>query len=168
MRIAESNLSYLRMAGEMGLSEDDARQWGTDMPWFTMFIDHLGAASHQGYSMDGLQFSMSINSRTRSYITGFCGVIEQGYLVRGWGVARDVTELVELNERLRQNHDRLKLHARELVGAEERARRATAVDLHDGIGQQLVGAGRRRRHDGRHRAGPRLPSNGDFPFKQRG
>jgi signal transduction histidine kinase len=26
-----------------------------------------------------------------------------------------------------------------LVGAEERARRATAVDLHDGIGQQLVG-----------------------------
>jgi len=29
--------------------------------------------------------------------------------------------------------------ARELVGAEERARRATAVDLHDGIGQQLVG-----------------------------
>jgi signal transduction histidine kinase len=33
----------------------------------------------------------------------------------------------------------LKLYARELVGAEERARRATAVDLHDGIGQQLVG-----------------------------
>ena len=26
-----------------------------------------------------------------------------------------------------------------MVGAEERARRATAVDLHDGIGQQLVG-----------------------------
>jgi signal transduction histidine kinase len=60
-------------------------------------------------------------------------------LVRVWGVARDVTELVDLNERLRQNQDRLKLYARELVGAEERARRATAVDLHDGIGQQLVG-----------------------------
>jgi signal transduction histidine kinase len=52
---------------------------------------------------------------------------------------RYVTELVELNERLRQNQERLKLFARELVGAEERARRATAVDLHDGIGQQLVG-----------------------------
>jgi signal transduction histidine kinase len=89
--------------------------------------------------MDGMQFAVSVNAHPRSYITGFRGVIEQGYLVRVWGVARDVTELVDLNERLRQNQDRLKLYARELVGAEERARRATAVDLHDGIGQQLVG-----------------------------
>jgi signal transduction histidine kinase len=137
--VAESNLTYLRMNREMGLTEAEARQWRADMPWFSMFIQHLGAASHQGYSMDGLQFSVSVSSRPRTYITGFRGVIEQGHLVRVWGVARDVTELVELNERLRQNQDRLKLYARELVGAEERARRATAVDLHDGIGQQLVG-----------------------------
>jgi signal transduction histidine kinase len=137
--VAESNLTYLRMNREMGLSEAEARQWRADMPWFSMFIQHLGAASHQGYSMDGLQFSVSVSSHPRTYITGFRGVIEQGHLVRVWGVARDITELVELNERLRQNQDRLKLYARELVGAEERARRATAVDLHDGIGQQLVG-----------------------------
>jgi signal transduction histidine kinase len=137
--VAESNLTYLRMNRDMGLSEAEARHWRTDMPWFAMFIQHLGAASHQGYSMDGMQFSVSVNAKPRSYITGFRGVIEQGYLVRVWGVARDVTELVDLNERLRQNQDRLKLYARELVGAEERARRATAVDLHDGIGQQLVG-----------------------------
>jgi len=137
--VAESNLSYLKINREMGLSDDDARQWREDMPWFAMFIDHLGAASHQGYSMDGLQFNVSIDSRPRTYITGWSGVIEGDRLVRIWGVARDVTELLELNERLRQNQDRLKLYARELVGAEERARRATAVDLHDGIGQQLVG-----------------------------
>jgi signal transduction histidine kinase len=137
--VAESNLTYLRMNREMGLSEAEARQWRADMPWFSMFIQHLGAASHQGYSVDGLQFSVSVRSQPRTYITGFRGVIEQGQLVRVWGVARDITELVELNERLRQNQDRLKLYARELVGAEERARRATAVDLHDGIGQQLVG-----------------------------
>lgn len=137
--VAESNLSYLKINREMGLSHDDARQWREDMPWFALFIDHLGAASHQGYSMDGLQFNVSIDSRPRTFITGWSGVIEGDRLVRIWGVARDVTELVELNERLRQNQDRLKLYARELVGAEERARRATAVDLHDGIGQQLVG-----------------------------
>ena len=54
--VAESNLTYLRMNREMGLSEAEARQWRSDMPWFAMFIQHLGAASHQGYSMDGLQF----------------------------------------------------------------------------------------------------------------
>jgi signal transduction histidine kinase len=49
------------------------------------------------------------------------------------------TELVELNNRLRQKQERLQLYARQLVGTEERARRATAVDLHDGIGQHLAG-----------------------------
>jgi signal transduction histidine kinase len=127
------------MNRDMGLSDSEAHQWRADMPWFAMFLRHLGAASHRGYSMDGMQFAVSVNARPRTYITGFRGVIEQGYLVRVWGVARDVTELVDLSERLRQNQDRLKLYARELVGAEERARRATAVDLHDGIGQQLVG-----------------------------
>jgi signal transduction histidine kinase len=137
--VAESNLSYLKINREMGLTDDDARQWREDMPWFAMFIDHLGAASNLGYSVDGLQFNVTIDSRQRTYITGWSGVIEDGRLARIWGVARDITELVGLNERLRQNQDRLKLYARELVGAEERARRATAVDLHDGIGQQLVG-----------------------------
>ncbi len=93
----------------------------------------------QGYSVDGLQFTLSSDSRQFTYITGFRGVVEQGKLVRVWCVARDITELVELNQRLRQKQDRLQLYARQLVGAEERARRATAVDLHDGIGQHLVG-----------------------------
>jgi signal transduction histidine kinase len=137
--VAESNLTYLRMNRELGLSEAEARQWRADTPWFAMFIQRLDTVSRQDYSIDGMQFSVSVNARPRNYITSFRGVIEQGQLVRVWGVARDVTELVELNERLRQNQDRLKLYARELVGAEERARRATAVDLHDGIGQQLVG-----------------------------
>jgi len=137
--VAESNLSYLRLNRQLGLSDFDARQWRSDAPWVRTFIDHLGAASHQGYLMDGLQFTMAVESQQRTYITGFRGVIERGRLVRVWGVARDVTELAELNERLRQKQERLKLYARELVGAEERARRATAVDLHDGIGQQLVG-----------------------------
>ncbi|HWW29874.1 MAG TPA: MASE1 domain-containing protein [Steroidobacteraceae bacterium] len=137
--VAESNLSYLRLNRQLGLPEMEARQWRPDVPWSATFIEHLGAASQRGYSMDGQQFSVASGSRQMTYITGFRGVIEAGKLVRVWGVARDVTELVELNDRLRQQQDRLRLYARELVGAEERARRATAVDLHDGIGQQLVG-----------------------------
>ena len=123
--VAESNLTYQRLNRQLGLSEGDARQWRSDVPWVRTFIDHLGAAAHQGYLMDGLQFTMAAGSQQFTYITGFRGVIEQGKLVRVWGVARDVTELVALNEQLRQKQERLKLYARELVGAEERARRAT-------------------------------------------
>ena len=63
------------------------------------------------------------------------------YLLRIWGVARDVTDLVELNTRLAREQERLRGYARQIVTAEERARRATAVDLHDGIGQELIGMG---------------------------
>jgi signal transduction histidine kinase len=137
--VAECNLVYLQMNRQFGLPESDACLWRADVPWSAIYLEHIGTAAHQGYSSDGLQFTLSTDSGQFTYITGFRGVIEQGKLVRVWCVARDVTELVELNDRLRQKQDRLQLYARQLVGAEERARRATAVDLHDGIGQQLVG-----------------------------
>ncbi|HEY2676515.1 MAG TPA: MASE1 domain-containing protein [Steroidobacteraceae bacterium] len=137
--VAEINMAYLRLTRQIGVSDIDARQWSADVPWFATVIEHLGAASHRGYVMDDLHVSVTVESHQLTFITGFRGVMEEGKLVRVWGVARDVTELFELNARLRHNQARLQLYARELVGAEERARRATAVDLHDGIGQQLVG-----------------------------
>ncbi len=137
--VAECNLSYLRLNRQLGLPDTDARLWRADVPWSAVFLEHIGSAAIQGYSMDGLQFTVAVGNRPLTYITGFRGVMEEGKLVRVWGVARDITELVELNDRLRQKQDRLQLYARQLVGAEERARRATAVDLHDGIGQHLVG-----------------------------
>jgi len=137
--VAECNLVYLQLNRLFGLPEADVRLWRADVPWSAIYLEHIGTAAHQGYSMDGLQFTLSSDSRQLTYITGFRGVLAQGNLVRVWCVARDISELIELNERLRQKQDRLQLYARQLVGAEERARRATAVDLHDGIGQVLAG-----------------------------
>lgn len=134
-----ANLTYLRLNRQLGLADADARLWRADVPWSAIFLDNIEPASRRGYSMDGLQFTTSDGTQPLTYITGFRGVIEDGKLARVWGVARDVTELVGLNDSLRQKQERLQLYARQLVGAEERARRATAVDLHDGIGQQLVG-----------------------------
>jgi signal transduction histidine kinase len=137
--VAECNLVYLRFNRLFGLPDADARLWRADVPWSAIYLEHIGKAAQQGYSVDGLQFTLSNDSRQFTYITGFRGVIEEGKLVRVWCVARDITELVDLNRRLRDKQERLQQYARQLVGAEERARRATAVDLHDGIGQQLVG-----------------------------
>jgi len=86
-----------------------------------------------------LQFKVANGATESTYLTAFSGVISDETLVRLWGVARDITELVELNDKLRIKQDRVQMYARQLAGAEERARRATAVDLHDGIGQQLTG-----------------------------
>lgn len=137
--VAACNLLHLRLNRLFGLSETDARLWRADVPWSAVCLEHIGTAAHQGYSADGLPFAWSNECRQFTYITGFRGVLEQGKLVRVWCIARDVTELVELNYRLRQKQDRPQLYARQLVDAEERARRATAVDLHDGIPQYLPG-----------------------------
>jgi signal transduction histidine kinase len=137
--IAECNLAYLKLSRQFGLPDTDSRLWRADVPWSAIYLEHIGTAAQQGYSTDGLQFTLSIDSRQCTYITSFRGVMENGKLTRVWCVARDVTDLIDLSDRLRQKQERLQLYARQLVGAEERARRATAVDLHDGIGQQLVG-----------------------------
>jgi signal transduction histidine kinase len=137
--VAECNQTYRRLNHQAGIADADIRAWRADVPWSAVYIDHFEQAAHQGYSIDGLKFKVSNETTGSTYLTAFSGVVLEGTLVRLWGVARDITELVELNDRLRIKQDRVQMYARQLAGAEERARRSTAVDLHDGIGQQLVG-----------------------------
>jgi signal transduction histidine kinase len=137
--VAECNQTYRRLNHQLGIADADIRAWRADVPWSAVYIDHLEQAARQAYSIDGLQFKVSIGTRETTYFTAFSGVISDKTLVRLWGVARDITELVKLNDELRIKQDRVQMYARQLAGAEERARRSTAVDLHDGIGQQLVG-----------------------------
>jgi signal transduction histidine kinase len=118
---------------------DSSRAWRTDVPWSAIYEKHLKKAGEQSFSMDGLRFSTNLQGRAHTFLTSFSAVVQEGFLTRIWGVARDVTELAELNARLLREQERLKTYARQIVTAEENARRATAVDLHDGIGQSLVG-----------------------------
>jgi signal transduction histidine kinase len=135
--VAESSLTY----GEFDPPEnaDSQRPWRREIPWSAVYEQHLAQVALHNYSTDGLRFTANLRGRVHTFLTSFSGIVQNGFLQRIWGVARDVTELVELNSRLVREQDRLKSYARQIVTAEEKARRATAVDLHDGIGQVLVG-----------------------------
>ena len=137
--IDECNLAYRQLKRLIAPAEAETSVWQADAPWSTIYLEHLEEAMRRGYSIDGLQFSLSTDAGRQTYLTGFTGVIEDNKLASIWGVARNISELVQLNEALNQRQARVALYARRLVNAEEHARRATAVDLHDGIGQQLVG-----------------------------
>ncbi len=134
--IAECNLAYGRFDGQIG--SRSSLPWRREVPWNDIYARHLELAAAQQYSMDGLRFTAEVDGRQRVFLTSFSGVVEAGYLKRVWGVARDITDLSDLNSRLQREQERLKAYARQLVNAEEKARRAAAVDLHDGIGQSLV------------------------------
>ncbi len=138
-RIAECNVSYRRLCEAHGPAAQDVGTWRADVPWSAIYVEHLETAARQGYSMDGLRFTVDSASGQAVYLAAFNGVIEAGRLVRIWGVARNITALANLNERLQRERERLKAYARQLVGAEERALRAAAVNLHDGTEKLLTG-----------------------------
>jgi signal transduction histidine kinase len=137
-RIAECNLSYQRLHEATGATPTDFRRWRTDVPWSTIYLEQLESAARQGYSTDGLRFTLPAPDGTQVYLANFSGVIMDGKLRRIWGVARNITQLADLNERLRLGQERLQAYARHLVGAEERTRRTMAVSMHDGVERQLA------------------------------
>jgi signal transduction histidine kinase len=139
--VAECNREFSALNERQGLTAGEARRLRGDAPWSSIYLEHLADAARREYSIDALRFSFASSSGREHWLASFSGVVEDGRLVRIWGMARNVTELVQLNERLRREQERLHAYARQLTGAEERARRATAVDLHDGIGQMLTALG---------------------------
>ncbi|MET0279886.1 MAG: MASE1 domain-containing protein [Steroidobacteraceae bacterium] len=135
--VVEASRTYEQI--EPAVADGEALPWRRESGWAAVYEDQVHKAATQGYSIDGLPFTKDIRGRRRTFLTSFSGVVQDGYLLRIWGVARDISELTELNARLLREQERLKSYARQLMTAEEKARRATAVDLHDGIGQSLVG-----------------------------
>lgn len=138
--IAESNAAFNQIcAASDGAAGNGGSSWQPAAPWCALYEQHLEAAAAAGYSLHGLRLKIDTPDRSRTFIAEFSGVLDEDRLRRIWCVARDVSEIVDLNTRLLRERERLKAYASQLVSAEERARRATAVDLHDGIGQSLTG-----------------------------
>jgi len=121
------------------MAEGAPLPWRPELPWAAAMEQQIEHAAQQGFVLDGLRFQVPAKGRTHAFVASIDGVVRDGMLHRLWLVARDITELTELNSNLLRERERLKSFARQIVSAEEKARRATAVDLHDGIGQSLAG-----------------------------
>lgn len=136
--IAESSASYGRITGA---APAQGEGWADALPWVQVLEANLEQARQQGFRVEDLRFSAIHGGQVRTYLATFDGVVQDGLLERIWGVARDVTEMFDLNARLKREQDLLRSYAQRIAGAEERARRSTAQDLHSGIGQELAAMG---------------------------
>ncbi len=134
-RVTEGNLSYERMEPDGA----GVRKPWSQFPWGTALEIRLAELVGESHSIEGVKFMVPRPGGACTYLASFSAMVEGGHVPRLWGVARDVSELVELNVKLQREQERLRSYARQVVAAEEKARRATAVDLHDGIGQTLAG-----------------------------
>ena len=136
--VAESSESFTGLAA--GAAEQ-FQGWPVDAPWVRLFEGGLEQIRHQGYQASDLRFTVEEAGRTRTFLTSFNGVVQDGLLIRIWAVARDVSELLELNERLLREQELLRSYARRIASAEDSTRHTTAVDLHNGISQELAAMG---------------------------
>lgn len=139
-RVAEFSQSFELIDPRARAAPQDLR-WSAQASWVAALEERIATAQMPDFSIDELRFTVALNGRPHVFAASFNGVVQEGRLLRWWGVARDITQLVDLNTSLLRERERLKSYARQIVSAEEKARRATAVDLHDGIGQSLVGMG---------------------------
>lgn len=137
-RVAECNEAFKQL-DESKIQATDSSPQRFDVPWSTALLVSLPEIAKQGFTMEGLRFDMTKPGEgCKHCLANFQGVESEGKLMRIWGITRDVTELVDLTERLENERTRLIHYAAELTSAEDRARRAIAMDLHDGIAQMAV------------------------------
>jgi signal transduction histidine kinase len=136
--VAEYSQSYEVLDPESAGGEG-SQPWRPHLAWSAELERCLASSGADDFCVEELRFTVATGGRDHTFAASFDGVVHEGHLLRLWGVARDITELVELNASLLRERERLKSYARQISTAEEKARRATAVDLHDGIGQSLAG-----------------------------
>jgi len=136
-RVVEGNEPYAGIAQRPPDAAGDT-SWSHGA-WGTELLRRLGDLAAAPHCIEDLRFSMQRDDRPRTFLANFSAMLEKDGVRRLWGVARDVSELVNLNALLANEQERLRGYARQIAAAEENARRSTAVDLHDGIGQTLVG-----------------------------
>jgi signal transduction histidine kinase len=138
-RVAESSASFDNLAG--GGPAGSSGSWDTEIPWIRLFEADLEKIRSRNFQVQDLRFTVPVDGRDRTFLTSFNGVVEDGRLHRIWGLARDVTEMQDLNTRLMREQELLRSYAQRIVSAEDSTRHTTAVELHNGISQELIAMG---------------------------
>jgi signal transduction histidine kinase len=134
-RVAEHNDAYARHGGTRSPLP---RYWREDHLWFDACKTMLCAPAvlREG----GMEAKLRLGEPDREERTVLCElscVAEDGALARIWGAAMDITAQERSQSELEAQRAELRSLTSQLMLAEENARRATAADLHDGIGQNL-------------------------------
>jgi signal transduction histidine kinase len=133
-RIAEHNDAYARLGGTHSVLP---RFWREDKAWYEACTEML--ISH-GVVVDGgieAKLRVSAGGDERIMLCELSCIVEARGLRRVWGAAMDITPQERSQAELEAQRTELRSLTSQLMLAEENARRKTAADLHDGIGQNL-------------------------------
>jgi signal transduction histidine kinase len=134
-RVAEHNDAYANVGATSSVTP---RPWRSDRAWFEACSSILGAPDlvPDGNIEAKVQVAQP-DGDERIMLCELSFVVESRTLQRIWGVAMDITGQERSQSELEAQRAELRALAARLLLADEKARRAVAADLHDGIGQNL-------------------------------
>ena len=106
--LAECNDAMARMYGMDSAVQLQGARLGDFMPESDPHnIDFLKAFIRSGYRLrDAESHEVDRHGEPKHFLNNFFGIVEDGRLLRAWGVQRDVTESRRSQEDLRQSEDR--------------------------------------------------------------
>ncbi len=137
--IAECNAAFLAAQGLVANKPGIIGSRLSEHPtWSDLYLERAVQWVSHGYQLSGIEHSLP--DRGARLLASVSGVVEDGRLVRFWGVAQDVTRLLEAEQRVQLQTTQLRRLAGELMKGDERVRRKIAAELHDGAAQSLVAA----------------------------
>ena len=107
--VAECNDALARMMGFERAEEVIGRRLVDRVAEDPRNLDQLRAFIQSGYRLQNAETcSKDREGKIRHFLNSFVGVVEDGYLVRGWGVQRDITEQKQILEALQESEERFR------------------------------------------------------------
>ena len=138
--LAECNLAHARNLGFSTTKEIVGKRLRDLIPFADEErVESFRAEARSGWRNRGIEFrSHDKSGNLRHYIRTEIPIIENGMLVRAWGITRDVTELKQAEEERERSLEHLRALAGQLQNSREEERKRVAREIHDQLGQALT------------------------------
>jgi len=140
--VAECNLAFALTLGFSTPQEVVGKHYQDLLPFSDS--DHERMESFRSAARDGWR-SRTVEFRALDKVGNWkcllrteVPIVENGMLVRVWGVTRDVTELRRAEEELHRSFDQLRALTARLESIREEERKRVAREIHDQLGQALT------------------------------
>ncbi|MCC6486957.1 MAG: PAS domain S-box protein [Candidatus Hydrogenedentes bacterium] len=107
--LAECNEAFARMHGYDSPEQMTGMRLQSMIPADPRNITHLHQFLQSGFRIGEVETSgIDRFGRTHLFVKSFVGFVENGFLVRTWGIQRDVTEQRRLDEELRERSEMIR------------------------------------------------------------